>query len=63
VNQPAYDAAGEWTEQWQRDIRRDELLHANGWIIIKVTARDLFLQPLLTLGRIRDALLSRGWRP
>lgn len=50
-------------EQWQRDIRRDELLHANGWIVIKVTARDLFTQPLLTLGRIRDALMSRGWRP
>ena len=50
-------------EQWQRDIRRDELMHANGWIVIKVTARDLFTQPELTLRRIRDALLSRGWRP
>lgn len=50
-------------KQWQRDIRRDELLHANGWILIKVTARDLFNQPAITLSRIRDALLSRGWRP
>lgn len=50
-------------KQWQRDIRRDELLAANGWIVIKVTARDLFTQLAITLGRIRDALLSRGWRP
>lgn len=50
-------------EQWQRDIRRDELMRANGWILIKVTAKDLFTQPAITLGRIRDALLSRGWRP
>jgi hypothetical protein len=88
VNQPVYDAAGEWLcepdlhfpefkvaieyegehhrrdpDQWQRDIRRDELLRANGWILIKVTARDLFTQPAITLARIRDALLSRGWRP
>ena len=88
VNQPVYDAAGEWLcepdlqypefkiaieyegehhvrdpEQWRRDIRRDELLHANGWIVLKVTSRDLFRQLAATLGRIRDALLSRGWRP
>lgn len=88
VNQPVYDAAGEWLcdpdlqypqfkiaieyegehhqrdpKQWQRDIRRDELLHANGWIVIKVTARDLLQQVAITLGRIRDALIMRGWRP
>ena len=50
-------------KQWQRDIRRDELMRANGWIVIKVTARDLFRQLAITLARIRDALLMRGWRP
>lgn len=49
--------------QWELDIRRDENLHANGWILIKVTATDLLVRPAATLQRIRDALLSRGWRP
>lgn len=49
--------------QWERDIRRDENLAANGWIVIKVTSTDLHVRPAATLARIREALLSRGWRP
>ncbi|MGN7798484.1 endonuclease domain-containing protein [Leifsonia sp. 22587] len=37
--------------QWQRDIERRELMEAEGWRVIRVTARDLFTD--------RDAFLAR----
>ncbi|WP_156869789.1 hypothetical protein [Sporichthya polymorpha] len=48
--------------QWRRDIKRDELYRVHGWILIKVTKMDLLVRPATVIERIRDALISRGWR-
>lgn len=48
--------------QWQRDIGKMEALQRAGWLIIRVTARDLLPEnrPAL-VRRIHAALRSRGW--
>lgn len=42
-------------EQWARDIGRYERLAAAGWIVIRVTSRDLFVQPAAFAARVRAA--------
>lgn len=48
--------------QWHSDIGRMEALQRAGWLITRVTARDLQPEhrPAL-VGRVHDALRSRGW--
>lgn len=43
-------------KQWDEDIRRYELLQQHGWIVIRLTARDIFDTPQATIRRIQDAL-------
>jgi hypothetical protein len=45
--------------QWRRDIARRELLEAAGWIVLVITANDVFRQPAATLDRIVAALRRR----
>lgn len=45
--------------QWQRDIRRYEDLTRLGWLVIRVTADDLFRQPAALVARVRSAVSSR----
>lgn len=46
--------------QWERDIARRENLERAGWLVLVVTATDLFRRPGPTLMRILDALHRRG---
>ena len=46
--------------QWQRDIMRRENLEADGWIVLVITAVDVFQRPAPTLTRILSALDRRG---
>lgn len=46
-------------KQWDEDIRRYELLQEHGWIVIRLTARDIFDTPQATIRRIQDALDRR----
>lgn len=45
--------------QWQRDIARQENVEAEGWIVLRVTARDLYQQPGPTACRVLEALHRR----
>ncbi|GAB2524157.1 hypothetical protein [Paramicrobacterium agarici] len=47
--------------QYARDIERVERLRAEGWIVIQVTS-GLLKDPTALVRRLRDALVSRGWR-
>jgi len=49
-------------QQYARDIERIERLRAAGWIVIQVTA-DTIRYPNVVVRRVREALLTRGWRP
>ena len=46
-------------KQYLKDIRRLEMLERLGWIVVRVVAED---RPLDVLNRIRQALISRGYR-
>jgi hypothetical protein len=46
--------------QWQRDIMRRENLEADGWVVLVITATDVFQRPAPTLMRILSALERRG---
>lgn len=46
--------------QWRRDISRRENLEAAGWIVLAITAIDVFQRPAPTLMRILSALSRRG---
>src|SRR5262245_31948930 len=48
------------SRQWRRDIARRENLEADGWIVLVVTAVDVFQRPAPTLMRIFSALDRRG---
>lgn len=50
-------------DQWRRDRARDQNLRDEGWIVITLTADDIFKRPDLTIARIRRAYLSRVSRP
>lgn len=60
-------------DQWDHDNERDDWLDLNGWMVVKVVARGIYVDPEHTLRRIRRALRARGlatrgrlrdeWRP
>lgn len=45
--------------QWRRDRARDQNLRDDGWIVITLTADDIFRTPDQTVARIRRAIVSR----
>ena len=45
--------------QWQRDIGRRRMLEDAGWLLIVLTADDLFRHPELTVARVRRAVVAR----
>ncbi len=49
------------TAQWQRDLRRRELLEAAGWRVIVVTMND-FAVPASIPSRVHRALAAAGYR-
>lgn len=46
--------------QWRRDRARDQNLRDEGWLVITLTADDIFRTPDQTVARIRRAILSRS---
>lgn len=46
--------------QWARDIARQEQLEALGWIVLRITAQDLYVRPGTTAKRVLAALRRRG---
>ncbi len=48
------------TEQWLTDVARREELDRRGWRIVVVTAEGIYVDPLRTLIRLRDALRDCG---
>ncbi len=48
------------SRQWRRDIARRENLEADGWIVLVITAVDVYQRPAPTLMRIVSALDRRG---
>jgi very-short-patch-repair endonuclease len=57
-----YDGAQHWTDpdEHAADIDRLEYLAAQGWTIIRVSARQLRYRPAEIVRRVGDALLSRS---
>jgi very-short-patch-repair endonuclease len=53
---------GHWTdpERYAEDIERLEFLAAQGWLIVRVSGRQLIYQPETVVRRVREALISRG---
>ena len=49
-------------KQWSRDLQRREWLERQGWRVIVINSDAFYNEPLLTLRRIRDAMLDRGER-
>ncbi|MGI9822370.1 hypothetical protein [Agromyces sp. Marseille-Q5079] len=50
-----YEGDGHRTSRatWQRDIRRARDFQAAGWVVIRVTSDDLFVDPARFIGRVR----------
>jgi hypothetical protein len=46
--------------QWELDIKRDEGLIRNDWILLKSTSTDLLQRPATVIERTRDAFARRG---
>ncbi|MET7373043.1 hypothetical protein [Micromonospora arida] len=62
----AVEYDGKWhsdVEQLHRDRRRLNQLVAAGWLVLHVTSRRLHGDFPAVLREVRDALVSRGWRP
>jgi hypothetical protein len=64
---PAFRVAVEYQgwqhgERYAKDIERIERLRAAGWIVIQITS-ELLADRNRLISRVREALLSRGWRP
>jgi very-short-patch-repair endonuclease len=57
-----YDGGQHWTDPGKHaeDIERLEFLASQGWIIVRVSARQLHRQPQEVLRRVRDALSRRA---
>ncbi len=49
-------------EQFDRDIERYSRMAAQGWLVIRFGCEHL-RKPTVMIHRVRQALLSRGWRP
>jgi hypothetical protein len=58
-----YDGEQHWTdpEQFAKDIERLEFLANAGWLIVRVSARQLRYDPAGVVERARRALSSRGY--
>ena len=48
-------------EQYRRDVRRLERLIDAGWLVMRVTADDIFDRPRELVERLARRLASRGW--
>ena len=48
------------TRQRRSDLRRREELERDGWLFIVVVSDDVYVDPVGTVDRIRDALVERG---
>lgn len=48
--------------QWEKDLRRRELLESAGWRVIVVTSQDVYAEPGGTVRRIHETLGARGLR-
>ncbi|HET6736102.1 endonuclease domain-containing protein [Mycobacterium sp.] len=57
-----YDGEQHFTnpDDYADDIERLEFLAAQGWIIVRVSSRQLHYQPRAVVRRVRDALTRRG---
>ncbi|WP_419818923.1 endonuclease domain-containing protein [Glaciibacter flavus] len=57
-----YEGDGHRTDarQWRLDILRRQLLEAEGWHVIRVTSRDLYVDPEGFIQRVRDILARRA---
>jgi hypothetical protein len=62
VHAASGDCAGHWTdpERYAEDIERLEFLGAQGWLIVRVSGRQLRYQPETVVRRVREALIRRG---
>lgn len=58
-----YDGEQHWTDPdiHAGDIERLEFLAARGWLIVRVSARQLRYQRPEIVRRVRQALASRGY--
>jgi hypothetical protein len=58
-----YDGEQHWTDPaiHAEDIERLEFLAAKGWVIVRVSARQLRYQPALVVERVRTALQRAGF--
>lgn len=45
--------------QWSQDIARQENMEELGWLVLRITARDLFVRPAVTVTRVLAALRRR----
>ncbi len=51
------------TAQYDHDILRIEQIVAAGWRVVRVRSRGLFVTPIDTIARVREALDAGGWHP
>jgi very-short-patch-repair endonuclease len=58
-----YDGEQHWTnpDDYAKDVERLEFLAAQGWIIVRVSSRQLRFNPAHVVERVRRALVSRGY--
>lgn len=49
-------------KQWLRDMRRYAAMEAEGWVVVKATADDVFKNPVAFVGRLRRTIALRGPR-
>lgn len=49
-------------EQFDRDVERYSRMAAQGWLVLRF-AREHLRRPQVMIQRVRQALISRGWRP
>ena len=47
-------------KQWRRDKARRRLLEDHGWLVIEVTADDVYLRPDLLVARLKAAIARRS---
>ena len=47
-------------EQWDHDIDRREDLDGEGWQMIVIRSKGIYVEPQRTLERIADAMRARG---
>ncbi|CAN5268887.1 hypothetical protein BH11ACT2_BH11ACT2_09520 [soil metagenome] len=50
-------------KRYRTDIARVERLVDHGWLVVKVSADDLFDEPRALVERVVRRLVSRGWTP